>query len=60
MSSNSCKYISDVVGEETRNIGDNSGGNVQLPDTFSNNVINFPTIMEGGYTSILLGLGQDA
>jgi hypothetical protein len=33
MSSNSCKYISDVVGEETRNIGDNSDGNVPIPDT---------------------------
>jgi peptidase E len=52
--------ISDVVGEETMNIGDNSGGNVALPNISTNNAINFPIIVQGEYTSLLLGLDQDA
>jgi hypothetical protein len=61
---NCCKYISDVVGEETRNTSDNSGGNAAVPNTSSNILINFPTtapnLMQGGYTSLLFGLDQNA
>jgi hypothetical protein len=61
---NYCKYISDIVGEEVRNTGDNIGDNVVVPNTSSNILINFPTtapnLMQGGYTSLLLGLDQNA
>ena len=60
---NRCKHISDV-GEETNNTGNNSGGNLAISNTSSNNLINFPTIvpnlMQGGYTNLLLGLDQHA
>jgi hypothetical protein len=33
---------------------------VAIPNSSANNLINFPTIVQGGYTSLLLGLDQDA
>jgi hypothetical protein len=58
------KYISDVAEEEMRNTGDNSGVNAAVPNDSSNILINFPTtapnLMQGGYTSLLLGIDQNA
>jgi hypothetical protein len=61
---NCFKYISDVAGEKMRNTRDNSGVNVAVPNDYSNILINFPTtapnLMQGGYTSLLLGIDQNA
>jgi hypothetical protein len=47
-----------------RNTRDNSGVNVAVPNDSSNILINFPTttpnLMQGGYTSLFLGIDQNA
>jgi hypothetical protein len=50
---NSFKYIHYVVGQTTRNTGDNSGANISIPDTST-----VPNFIQGGYTGLLLGLDK--
>jgi hypothetical protein len=50
------QYIGYIVGEEMMNTRDNCAVNLVDP-SISTNVPNF---MDGGYTSLLLGLDQEA
>jgi hypothetical protein len=50
------QYIGYIVGEEMMNTRDNCAVNLVDP-SISTNV---PSLMDGGYTSLLLGLDQEA
>jgi hypothetical protein len=47
-----------------RNTRENSSANMIVPNTSTNMLVNFsstvPSLMQGGYTSLLLGLDQNA
>jgi hypothetical protein len=60
-----CSFcICPIVGEEMWSTGENSGANMVVPNTSTNTLVNIsstePSLMQGGYTSLLLGLDQNA